>query len=167
MVRDHTELDVWQLFAELADRVHEITARPIFTDENLRKQLNEAVDSPCPNVGEGFSRYYPRDNARFVRVAKGSATEVIEHIAKVKKKGYASPQECNDLCLLARRARGASTGYILYLESTESPEPPSDRRRRDERRDDSASRKLEARRERASEPRADPKPGESIDDRES
>ncbi len=59
MVRDHTELDVWKLCDELSDRVHEITSRPTFTDEKLRGQLNEAVDSPCPNVGEGFSRYYP------------------------------------------------------------------------------------------------------------
>ena len=123
MVRDHTDLDVWKLCDELSDRVHEITARPTFTDETLRGQLNEAADSPCPNVGEGFSRYYPRDNARFVRVAKGSVTEVIEHMAKVRKRGYATAEECDDICVLARRARGAITGYLLYLESARSPIP--------------------------------------------
>ena len=130
MVRDHTDLDVWKLCDELSDRVHEITARPTFTDETLRGQLNEAADSPCPNVGEGFSRYYPRDNARFVRVAKGSVTEVIEHMAKVRKRGYATAEECDDICVLARRARGAITGYLLYLESARSPNPPSDSQRR-------------------------------------
>jgi four helix bundle protein len=130
MVRDHTDLDVWKLCDELSDRVHEITARPTFTDETLRGQLNEAADSPCPNVGEGFSRYYPRDNARFVRVAKGSVTEVIEHMAKVRKRGYATAEECDEICVLARRARGAITGYLLYLESARSPTPPSDSHRR-------------------------------------
>ena len=130
MVRDHTELDVWKLCDALSDRVHEITDRPTFTDEKLKGQLNEAVDSPCPNVGEGFSRYYPRDNARFVRVAKGSVTEVIEHMAKVRKRGYATAAECDSICVLARRARGAMTGYLLYLESAAAPRPPSDSQRR-------------------------------------
>jgi four helix bundle protein len=130
MVRDHTDLDVWKLCDELSDRVHEITARPTFTDETLQGQLNEAADSPCPNVGEGFSRYYPRDNSRFVRVAKGSVTEVIEHMAKVRKRGYATAEECDDIFVLARRARGAITGYLLYLESARSPNPPSDSQRR-------------------------------------
>jgi four helix bundle protein len=125
MVRDHTELDVWKLCDELSDRVHQVTGRPTFTDEKLRNQLNEAADSPCPNVGEGFSRYYPRDNARFVRVAKGSVTEVIEHMTKVRKRGYATVEECDSIVRLARRARGAITGYLLYLESARSPQPPS------------------------------------------
>ncbi len=130
MVRDHTDLDLWKLCDQLSDRVHQITGRPTFMDEKLKSQLNEAADSPCPNVGEGFSRYYPRDNARFVRVAKGSVTEVIEHMARVRKRGYATPEECDDVCALARRARGAITGYLLYLESTQWPKPPSDSHRR-------------------------------------
>ena len=66
-------------------------------DENLKGQLDEAVDSPCANIGEGFSRYYPKDNAKFVRVAKGSLTEVMEHMRKVRRKGYATAEECGDI----------------------------------------------------------------------
>jgi four helix bundle protein len=124
-MRDHTELDAWKLCDELRERVNEITSRPTFRDLKLKLQLDEAADSPCPNVGEGFSRYYPRDNARFVRISKGSVTEVIEHMIKVRRKGYATGQECDEICVLARRARGALTGYIRYLESAVSPTPPS------------------------------------------
>ncbi|MGE5835043.1 MAG: four helix bundle protein [Acidobacteriota bacterium] len=129
-MRDHTDLDAWKLCDELRERVQEITARPTFRDLKLKEQLDEAVDSPCPNVGEGFSRYYPRDNARFVRIAKGSVTEVIEHMGKVRRKGYATGQECDEICLLGRRARGALNGYIRYLETTDEPTPPSARRKR-------------------------------------
>jgi four helix bundle protein len=125
MVRDHTELEAWKLCEELSQRVHAITARPQFTDFKLRAQLNDAVDSPSPNIGEGFSRYYPRDNARFVRVAKGSLTEVLMHMIKVRRQGFAPPEECDDVCILARRARGAVTGYVRYLESADAPRPPS------------------------------------------
>jgi hypothetical protein len=54
-MRDHTDLDAWKLCNELRERVQEITARPTFRDVKLKEQLDEAVDSPCPNVGEGFS----------------------------------------------------------------------------------------------------------------
>ena len=126
-VRDHSELECYRLCDELSRRVHEITARPTFTDEDLRLQLNEAADSPCPNIGEGFSRFYPRDNARFVRVAKGSLTEVIEHMKKVSRKGFSGREECNAIISLAMRARGAVTNYIIYLESARAPTPPSRR----------------------------------------
>jgi four helix bundle protein len=129
-VRDHTELDCWKLCDELAERVHEISARPTFTDETLKAQLDEAVDSPCPNIGEGFSRFYPKDNARFVRVAKGSLTEVMEHMRKARRRGYATAEEYGEITLLARRARGAVTGYARYLESARAPNPPSAPRRR-------------------------------------
>jgi four helix bundle protein len=139
-VRDHTELEAWKLCDELSRRVHAITARPGFRDLKLKDQLNEAVDSPCPNIGEGFSRYYPRDNAKFVRVAKGSLTEVIVHMDKVRLNGYAPAPECDDVCVLARRARKAVTGYVRYLESAEWPRPPSQSRRPSGRRPDSSTR---------------------------
>jgi four helix bundle protein len=129
-VRDHSELDAWKLCAELCDRVHVITARPAFRDFSLKDQLNKAVESPCPNIGEGFSRYYPLENAKFVRVAKGSLTEVIEHMRNVRNKGFATAQEYDEICLLARRARGAVTGYVRYLESAPEPRPPGSSRRR-------------------------------------
>ena len=129
-VRDHSELDCWKLCDELRSRVEEITSRPTFTNETLKKQLDEAADSPCANIGEGFSRFYPKDNARFVRVAKGSLTEVMEHIRRVRAKRYATAEECGNILYLARRARGAVTGYVRYLESAPSPEPPSAPRRR-------------------------------------
>lgn len=67
-VRDHEELVVYQLSDELRRRVRAIVARPVFgRDFTLRDQLSDAAESPCPNIAEGFSRYFPRDNARFVR----------------------------------------------------------------------------------------------------
>ena len=129
MARSYTELECYQLCEKLSEMVHEITASPKLTDESLKAQLNEAVDSPCPNIGEGFSRYYPRDNARFVRVAKGSVTEVIEHMKKVRKREYAPRAQCDAVIDHAECAARAVTGYVLYLESCTSPRPPSSRRR--------------------------------------
>jgi four helix bundle protein len=63
-VREHTELDVWKLCDALRCRVREVIDRPAFgRHPKLREQLEEAAESPCPNIAEGFGRFYPRDNA--------------------------------------------------------------------------------------------------------
>jgi four helix bundle protein len=124
-VRDHAEFDVYKLCDEVRRRVRTLVARPAFRRElKLRDQLSQAAESPCPNIAEGFSRYYPRDFARFVRIAKGSLTEVIEHLGSALDKGLITETECADISSLARRARGAATRLILYLESAKAPNMP-------------------------------------------
>ena len=73
-------------------------------------------------AAEGFSRYFPRDFARFVRIAKGSLSEVIVHIGSARDKGLATEAEFKDICSHARRARGAATGLIRYLETAKRPD---------------------------------------------
>jgi four helix bundle protein len=124
-VRDHAELDVYKLSDEVRRRVRVLVDRPAFRKElALRDQLKEAAESPCPNIAEGFSRYYPRDFARFLRTAKGSLTEVIEHLGVALDKHLIGETECAEICSLARRARGAATRLILYLESAKVPNMP-------------------------------------------
>ena len=121
-VREHTELTVWKLCNELRERIRPIVDRAAFGRyPKLREQLDEAAESPCPNIGEGFTRYFPRDNARFVRVAAGSLTEVIEHLGRAHARRLITTEESESLVALARRARKAATRYMVYLESAEAP----------------------------------------------
>ena len=97
-VREHTELTVWKLCNELRERVRPIVDRAAFGRYlKLREQLEEAAESPCPNIGEGFTRYFPRDNARFVRVAAGSLTEVIEHLGRAHARRLITTEESESL----------------------------------------------------------------------
>ena len=121
-VREHTELTVWKLCDELRERVRPIVDRAAFGRyPKLREQIDEAAESPCPNIGEGFSRYFPRDNARFVRVAAGSLTELIEHLGRAHARRLITTEESESLVSLARRARKTATRYMVYLESAEAP----------------------------------------------
>jgi four helix bundle protein len=132
--RSHEELDVYQLSAEVQKRVLELLKTPaIRADFDLYNQLGEAGNSICSNIAEGFSRYHPRENARFVRVAKGSLSEVIEHLRTAVAKGYLKSETIADTCTFARRARGAATGYIVYLEGAEAPNVPRTAPRRPKR----------------------------------
>ena len=124
-VRDHTELDAWKLADELRCRIREVVDRPGFGRfPKLRIQLEEAAEAPCPNLGEGFTRYYPSENAPFVRIAAGSLTEVLEHLGRARARLLITPVEEKELGSLARRARGAAKKYLLYLESAPGPEKP-------------------------------------------
>ncbi len=130
-VRDHTQLDVWKLCDELRERVRPVIDRPAFAAHStLRSQLEEAAEGPCPHIAEGFARYLPRDNARFVRIAAGSLAEVIEHLGRARARRLITSQEEAELGLLALRARKAATRYIVYLQSAEAPNLPDPRRRR-------------------------------------
>jgi four helix bundle protein len=130
-VRDHRELDAWKLAREVRTRVRSILARPVFRkDLDLWSQLRRASRSPCSNIAEGFSRYYPRDFARYARTAKGSLSEVIDHLEVALEEGYTTPEETQEIVVLAKRARGATTELILYLETAIPPKPPDRRPRR-------------------------------------
>jgi four helix bundle protein len=127
-VRDYTELHVWKLSDDMRSRVRQMLSKPAFRrDVELHTQLRSAADSACTNVAEGFSRYHPRDFARFLRTTKGSLSETIEHVASALALGYISDAEAQEACSLARRARGAATRLIMYLETADAPNAPRGR----------------------------------------
>lgn len=122
-VRDHTELDTWQLCDEFRRQVRALIAKSgLSKDWNLRDQLRRSAEAPCPLIAEGFSRYKPRDFARFVRMAKGSLSEAIEHIGVAVDLELIAEADTIEPIRTARRARGAATGLIRYLEGAELPE---------------------------------------------
>ena len=132
-LRDHAAFDVWKLSDEVRRRVRVVLKRPEFgRDYKLRDQLSSAAEGPCAHMAEGFSRWLPKDFARFLRIAEGSLSEVTVHIATARDLGFVTDAECADICRYARRARGAATNLIRYLESADPPDqqPNDDRRGR-------------------------------------
>ena len=128
-VRTHEELDVWKLSQEVVTRVRQLLKTPTLrADFQLRDQLSRAAEKIGPNIAEGFSRFVPGDNARFIRIAKASLTEVIVHLETAVAKGYLKAAEIQIPSRFARRARGAATQYILYLETAKPPKASESRR---------------------------------------
>jgi four helix bundle protein len=128
-VRNPEELDVWKLSDELERRVEKIIGREGFRrHESLRGQMERASESPCSNIEEGFSRYLPADNARFVRIATGSLRELIRHLNRALRRQLISQAEHVELTTLARRAGGAAARYIVYLQTAKPPHLKTPRR---------------------------------------
>jgi four helix bundle protein len=64
-----------------------------------------------------------REFAQFLRTARGSEGEMLNHLRDAHEQGLITKEELVMSERLAKRAIKAATGLIRYLEST--PNPPS------------------------------------------
>ncbi|HLO40636.1 MAG TPA: four helix bundle protein [Phycisphaerales bacterium] len=88
MVRSYRDLRVWVRGMDLAEMVYKLVALlPREEVFGLRSQLTRAaVSVPC-NIAEGQGRMGDREFAQFLRVARGSLTELqtlLELVSRVK-----------------------------------------------------------------------------------
>jgi len=129
-VRRVEDLDVYRLSQGACEVVRRILATSaIRRGSRLYEQLSDAAESACPNLAEGFARYYPREFARFVRIAKGSLAELTVHLHEVRAKNLADHDLCAEALMLADRASRAATRLIVYLSAAEAPHTPAPRKR--------------------------------------
>jgi four helix bundle protein len=129
-VREYSDLDAWKLSDEGRQAVDLLMlARGFDEHPDLQHQLRRAIDSPCPNIAEGFARYYPRDFARFVRIARGSLAESLEHLHRAAALKVITATQLAETARILRRAIGATTRLALYLETAEAPRTRPRRRR--------------------------------------
>ena len=120
--QDFTELEAWQLADQVRREIDRVTKMPAFQRfPKLQEQLLDAADSACSNTAEGFSRFKPKDFARFVRISRGSLSEILDRLFSAKRRGIISQRDFELISALARRARAACTGLINYLDSAEEP----------------------------------------------
>jgi len=123
-VHDFRDLICWQLATELSDLVDRMTERgPVRRDFRFRNQIRDSAASAPSNISEGWGRYYANQNAPYVRIAKASLDETLNHLLRGKRRRYFSDADFNEAFKLAKRALGATTRYLLYLESLDSDSP--------------------------------------------
>ena len=86
-------------------------------------QLSDAARSAPRNIAEGFARYRHKEFAQFVRIAKGSEAEVLNHFIDLRDLRLISEDDFLQAEHLCRRAMKAANGLIRFLESTPDPAP--------------------------------------------
>lgn len=114
------EIIAWQLAHSLKLQVDAFIARPAFKSNfKFRDQLSDAVRSAPRNIAEGHMRgNRHREFAYFLRVARGSLGEVLNHLRDAYDQGLIAESELVATERLAKRAIKACTGLIRHLEST-------------------------------------------------
>lgn len=121
-VRSFKELDAWRLANDLKLGVYHLIRRDaVGRDWDFRDQIRNAAASAPRNIAEGFGRCRPRDFSQYLRVANGSLMETANHLEDGRDRGYVTTAEIEPLLVLVRRASGATTRLLRYLQSAPNP----------------------------------------------
>ena len=127
-VRRFEDLIAWQLADQLQTDIFEFTARPPASrDFKYCDQIRESIRSAKRNTSERFGRYYPKEFARFLRIAAGSLQETKNHLQDGLKQQYLSAERHEHMKRLCIRALKANVRLIAYLRHAKPPEPFADR----------------------------------------
>jgi len=96
--RRFEDLRVFQLAEHLADKVWDIVTNwEYFIKDTVGKQLVRAADSIGANIAEGSGRGSPKDNKRFVRIARGSYNETKYWLRRAHKRSLLNEAQTENL----------------------------------------------------------------------
>lgn len=90
----HRNLAVWQLSQSLVEGIYRVTARfPKHEQFGLTSQMRRASSSISANIAEGTGKLGDKEMARFLKIARGSASELDSHIDLARRLGHLSLEE--------------------------------------------------------------------------
>lgn len=91
-------LDVYRLAEKMADEVWSVVADwDYFAKNSVGMQLVDAADSVSANIAEGCGRFNYKDNARFIRIARGSMYETKNWLRRAYRRGLLSEAQIEKL----------------------------------------------------------------------
>jgi len=123
-VKHFSELDAWKLCVDLRDRIYELTETgPAARDFKFRNQIRGSAASAASNVAEGWGRFYPNDNAQFLRWARASLFETQNHLLHAQTRHYVPPEGFSEARNLLSRALIATTRLLRYQISCDGQVP--------------------------------------------
>lgn len=89
LVKRFEELICWQKARELTNLVYDYTELDAFSrDYGLRNQIRRAAGSSMHNIAEGFDAGSRSEFARFLRIARRSASEVQSQLYLAMDRTY-------------------------------------------------------------------------------
>ena len=93
-IRSYKDLVVWQKGMELVSRIYLITKRfPAAEQFGLTSQIQRAAVSIPANIAEGYGRNTKNEYANFLRIARGSLTELETLLLIAKQQSYCSEND--------------------------------------------------------------------------
>lgn len=115
------ELKVWQKAHALTIAVYDIT-RIFPRDElyGLTSQLRRSAASIGANIAEGCGRRSDGEMARFLQIARGSASEIEYHVLLARDLHYLAEEEFRELSRQADELQRMLTALIQRFKPVES-----------------------------------------------
>ena len=119
-VRRYEDLEAWQIADELKREVYALTdTGSASRDFEFCGQIRASAASSTKNIAEGFGRFRPADNARFVEFSLSSTMETKDSLKDGVDRGHFTPERVLRAQQLAERSIQCSTRFIVYLKSCE------------------------------------------------
>ena len=119
--KNFRELRVWNAASEFKKAVYDLSdTEPFRREPRLRDQLREAAASALSHISEGYARFEPADQARFMRMAKASLVECQNHLIDAVDRRVITEDlkdEHNERIKSVLRQLGP---FIVYLQSPEA-----------------------------------------------
>ena len=116
MPGDLTDLVAWQeaasLAADLVNRLKKPFPGP--GGQRAAEQIVTAAESISANIAEGYGRGFGADGVRFLRYARGSASELEDHITVCMLGGRFEKAEGEAYVRRIRRVRALVNGLMKY-----------------------------------------------------
>jgi four helix bundle protein len=111
-----TELEVWKQARQLKNDIKELT-KNFPTDEKYRltDQLIRASRSVGACIAEGHGRYTSKDQLHFCIVARGSLSEIFNHLIDAVDCGYIHQEQLEDYKTKIEHTSKLLNGYISFL----------------------------------------------------
>jgi four helix bundle protein len=117
--RHFSQLIAWQLADALRVEILKLTqGTPCATDWKFRQQLEDAIDSVCRNIAEGFGADTHGQFAWFLRISRRSLNEVRDALRSLLLKRHATAADLSPAFDLIRRLYPSLNNLIAYLELT-------------------------------------------------
>jgi four helix bundle protein len=123
MIRDVTDLEVYNLSLNLLEKVYRLANLLPYDHKRLKYQFSEAAEKIAPQIAEGFGKKrYPKEFCRFLTMALGSSDEVITHTREIaivaKAFNRISITECNELIeeykILSRKLNKLLSSWLRF-----------------------------------------------------
>jgi four helix bundle protein len=118
-IKSFQDLEVWQAARELKSFLRALTKKfPDSEKYRLVDQIIRAKRSVTANIAEGFGRYYFQENIQFCRTARGSLSELLDHMITSLDNLYISEEEFADVNNRIKKCMRLLNGYIRSLKKS-------------------------------------------------
>ncbi len=110
------DLQSWQKARRLANQVYDLTMTDAFArDFELRNQIRRAAGSVMHNIVEGFDAGSDAEFARFLRMARRSASEVQSQLYLALDRDYITREDMQSAYAVADETKKLINGLLAYL----------------------------------------------------
>ncbi len=115
--RGFKDLNCWKEGRELRKQISVLVRKfPAGEQYLLRSQIMRAARSITANIAEGYGRFTYTDTRHFFIQARGSVTEILDHLTVAEDEGYINEEEAAIVEQQCERVFKLINGYIGYLD---------------------------------------------------